>query len=361
MIKACDVIDLIIEILRGAKNISDAKDCLVNGNTKPIKFKSKQSEKDAASLRFTERQADAILQMRLYRLIGLEIDALREEYKKTMQDIADYTDILEHRTSMAKVIIAELKNFKKKYAADRRTEIDNVEVAVVEEKPLEVIDVAVLVDRFGYAKCVDMATYERNIDAANDESKYVILCKNMDRIGIFTDKGNMYLAKVLDLPFGKFRDKGQPLDNVSKFDSSAEEVRMIDCIENLKGERLLFATRTSMLKLVDGAEFDVSKRQTAATKLAENDEVLLVERLQKEDTLVMCSEKNFFLRIDAATIPEKKKAAIGVRGMSLGNGDALREVVLLHNGDNPTVEAGGKEIVLNRLRIAGRDTKGVKR
>ena len=361
LIKACDVIDLIIEILRGAKNIADAKDCLVNGNTKPIRFKSPQSKQDAEGLRFTERQADAILQMRLYRLIGLEIDALRKEYKKTMEDIANYTDILEHRTSMAKVIIADLKEFKKKYAVDRRTEIDNVEVAVVEEKPLEVIDVAVLIDRFGYAKTIDMATYERNIDAANEESRYIVLCKNTDRIGIFTDKGNMYLAKVLDLPFGKFRDKGQPLDNVSKFDSSAEEIRMIDSISNIKDEKIVFVTQTSMLKLVEGAEFDVNKRQTAATKLAPDDEVVLVERLQKDDTLVMQSKKNFFLRIDAATIPVKKKAAIGVRGMRLAEGDALQEAVLLHSGDNPVIEAGGKEVALNRLRVGSRDTKGVKR
>ncbi|MBQ7677842.1 MAG: DNA topoisomerase, partial [Lachnospiraceae bacterium] len=361
LIKACDVIDLIIEILRGAKNIADAKDCLVNGNTKPIKFKSKQSEKDAKNLLFTERQAEAILQMRLYRLIGLEIDALREEYKKTMQDIANYTDILENRASMAKVIIGELKEFKKRYATARKTEIDNVEAAAVVEKPLEVIDVAVLIDRFGYARTIDMSTYERNIDAANDESKYIILCKNTDRIGIFTDKGNMYLAKVLDLPFGKFRDKGQPLDNVSKFNSSAEDIRMIECIENLRGEQLVFVTKSSMLKLVYGAEFDVNKRQTAATKLMDGDELILVERLQKDDTLVMCSEKNYFLRIDAQTIPEKKKAALGVRGMKLGKGDLLKQAVLLHSGDNPTVQTGGKEIALNRLHVAGRDTKGVKR
>lgn len=361
LIKACDVIDLIIEILRGAKNIKDAKDCLVNGNTKPIKFKSKQSEKEAKLLKFTERQADAILQMRLYRLIGLEIDALRGDYKKTMEDIARFTDILENRTSMAKVIIAELKEFKKNYAKPRRTVIDNVEVAVVEEKPLEVIDVAVLVDRFGYAKCVDMPTYERNMEAAGAESKYVILCKNTDRIGLFTNKGNMYLAKVLDLPFGKFRDKGQPLDNVSKYSSSDEEIRLIACIEAIRNEQLIFVTKTSMVKRVFGAEFDVNKRQTAATKLTDGDEVMMVGVLQKDDTLVMCSAKHYFLRIDAATIPDKKKAAIGVRGMKLGKGDTLNEAVLLHNGDNPTVESGGKKIALNRLHIANRDTKGVKR
>ncbi len=361
LIKACDVIDLIIEILRGAKNIGDARDCLVNGNTKPIKFKSEASKKDAALLRFTEPQAEAILQMRLYRLIGLEIDALRKEYEKTVKDIANYTDILENRSSMAKVIIAELKEFKKRYAVERRTLIDNVEVAVVEEKPLEVIDVAVLIDRFGYARTVDMPTYERNVDAANDESKYVLFCKNTDRLGIFTDKGNMYLVKVLDLPFGRFRDKGQPLDNVSKYSSSTEDILLIESIESIRGEELVFATKNAMVKLVHGSDFDMNKRQTVATKMADDDRLLLVQRLQPDDTLVMCSNKHYFLRIEAGMIPVKKKTALGVRGMKLGTGDELQHVVLLHAGENVALEVGGKEVALNRLRISGRDTKGVKR
>ena len=85
--------------------------------------------------------------------------------------------------------------------------------AVVVEKPIEVIDVAVLIDRFYYARVVDMPTYERNKESADSESKYVIFCKNVDRLVMFTDKGTLHTIKVLDLPFGKFRDKGQPLDN----------------------------------------------------------------------------------------------------------------------------------------------------
>ena len=361
LIKACDVIDLIIEILRGSKSQAQAKDCMVNGNTKDIKFKSKQSEKDAAKLAFTERQADAILQMRLYRLIGLEIEALREEYEKTMQDIDTYTDILENKKSMARVIIKDLKAFKKQYARERRTTIDNIAEVAVVEKPLEVIDVAVLIDRFAYARCVDMPTFERNKDAAAAESKQIILCKNTDRLGIFTDSGLMQLVKVLDLPMGKFRDKGQPLDNVSRFDSAKEEICLVACIEQLVGKKVIFATASSMLKAVDGAEFDVGKRTTAATKLADGDRLLLAGIYENGDTVVMQSKKNLFLRIDAADVPEKKKAALGVRGMKLAAGDELEAAYLLHSGDNLTVNVGGKNVALTRLRIGTRDTKGVKR
>ncbi len=361
LIKACDVIDLIIEILRGSKDMKMAKACLVEGITEGIAFKTAASEKAAAKLKFTERQATAILEMRLYKLIGLEIKALMDDYDKTLKNIQMYSDILENRCTMAKVIMDELKEYKKAYSRERKTVIDNVAEAVVEEKPMEEIDVAVLIDRFAYGRVVDMATFERNKEAAESESKQVIFCKNVDKLALFTNHGQMHLVKVLDLPFGKFRDKGQPLDNVSNFDASKEECLLIEAIENLKGKRVVFGTKQSMLKIVAGDEFDVAKRTTAATKLAGEDEVLTVGILQNDDTLVMQSEKYVFLRIDANTIPEKKKGAIGVRGMKLDKNDLLTAIYLLHAGDNETVKVKGKNISLNRLHIGNRDTKGVKK
>ncbi len=361
LIKACDVIDLIIEILRGSKDMKMAKACLVEGVTEGIRFRSEQSKKDAKKLRFTERQATAILDMRLYKLIGLELQALMDDYEKTIKNIQEYSDILENRASMAKVIMKELKEFKKTYAAPRKTLIDNVAEAVVEEKPIEEIDVAVLIDRFNYGRVVDLPTFERNREAAEAECKQIVYCKNTDKLALFTDKGQMHLVKVQDLPLGRFRDKGQPLDNVSNFDTSREESLFMEALENLKGRRLIFATKQSMLKVVDGGEFDVSKRTTAATKLADGDEVLTVALLDPEQTLVMESEKEMFLRIETASLPVKKKAALGVRGMKLGAGDVLRHVYVLNAGENEVVRVKEKEISLNRLHIGNRDTKGVKK
>ena len=113
LIKACDVIDLIIEILRGSKNVKDAKACLIRGETENIQFKSKISKKMAAMLRFTERQATAILEMRLYRLIGLEIEALEREHEQTLKNIARYEDLLNNYDSMAELIMSELDEIKK--------------------------------------------------------------------------------------------------------------------------------------------------------------------------------------------------------------------------------------------------------
>lgn len=361
LIKATDVIDLIIEILRGSKNVKDARACLTDGITDNINFKSEQSKRDAAKLRFTERQTTAILEMRLQKLIGLELEALLKDHDETLKNIAKYEDILGSRAAMAKVIIKELESFKKEYAKPRKTVIDNLEEAVVEEKKIEEMDVVFLMDRFGYAKTVDVATYERNKEAANTENRYILTCKNTDKICIFTNKGQMHLLKVLDLPYGKFRDKGTPIDNLSNYNSSEENFVYITNLASISHSQVLFGTKSAMLKVVDGSEFDVAKRTTAATKLNEGDELIFVQALALEETLVMQSEKDFFLRIDISSIPEKKKGAVGVRGMKLGAGDALAAIYLLNAEDVVNIEVKGKEVALNRLRTAGRDTKGNKR
>lgn len=261
LIRACNVIDLIIEILRGSRSIKDAKACLTDGNTDHITFKNPSSKIMAQQLNFTDRQAQAILEMRLYKLIGLEIEALMKEHDETLENIAKYEDILEHRSSMAKVIIKELTAFKKAYGKERKTVIDNLKEAVVAAKKIEEQDVVFLMDRFGYAKIVDTSVYERNKEAANAEYRHIFTCKNTDKICIFTDKGQMHLLKVLDLPYGKFRDKGTPIDNLCNYDSKEENVVYLAGLEHVSSHRMLFGTKYAMIKVVDGMEFVVAKRQ----------------------------------------------------------------------------------------------------
>ncbi|MFR7719406.1 MAG: DNA gyrase subunit A, partial [Lachnospiraceae bacterium] len=150
LIRACDVIDLIIEILRGSKNREQVKACLVDGVTDGIRFKTAKSKKEAAKLKFTEMQANAILDMRLYKLIGLEIDVLMKEHEETLKNIARYTDILNNYSSMAEVIMKELDQFKKEFGRPRRTALENAEEVVLEEQKIEELPVVFLMYRFGY-------------------------------------------------------------------------------------------------------------------------------------------------------------------------------------------------------------------
>lgn len=360
LIKACDVIDLIIEILRGSKSVKDARNCLVNGVTDNIKFKSGISKKMAAMLRFTERQATAILEMRLYKLIGLEIEALQKEHEETLKHIARYEDILNNYDSMAQVIMDELDAFRKEYGRKRRTAIENAEEAVFEEKKIEEQEVVFLMDRFGYAKTVDVSVYERNREAADSENKYIIHCMNTGKICIFTDTGKMHQIKVLDLPYGKFRDKGTPIDNVSNYASAEEQIVMVCDMEQMRYAKLLFATRQGMIKRVEGAEFQVAKRTIAATKLQEEDAVISVQVVTENQHAVLQTKGGYFLRFPAAEIPEKKKGAVGVRGMKLQKKDELETVYLFEEGTEAKGKFGEKEIMLNRLKVAKRDGTGTK-
>mgnify|MGYP002796066628 FL=1 len=360
LIKACDVIDLIIEILRGSKSVKDARACLVNGITDNIRFKSPISRKMAALLRFTERQATAILEMRLYRLIGLEIEALRAEHEQTLKNIARYEDILNNYDSMAQVIIEELDACKKEYGRKRRTVVENAAEAVFEEKKIEEQEVVFLMDRFGYARTVDPSVYERNKEAADSENKYVVHCMNTGRLCAFTDKGKMHQIRVLDLPCGKFRDKGTPIDNVSNYSSSEEQIIMICDAEQMRFSQLLFATAQGMVKKVDGKEFQVSKRTTAATKLQEEDALVSVQVITENQHIVLQTKNGYFLRFPAAEVPEKKKAAIGVRGIRLQKKDVLENVYLFQEGTETKVIYGKKTVTLNRLKTAKRDGTGTK-
>ena len=360
LIKACDVIDLIIEILRGSQSVADARACLTQGITENIKFKSGISRKMAAMLRFTERQANAILEMRLYKLIGLEIEALMKEHEETLKNIARYEDILNNYDSMSEVIIGELDNFKKEYGRKRRTVVENAEEAVFEEKKIEEQEVVFLMDRFGYAKTVDVATYERNKEAADAENKWIVNCINTGKLCVFTNTGKMHQIKVLDLPYGKFRDKGQPIDNVSNYDSTQEMVVYMCDELQLRYAKLLFATKQGMIKKVKGNEFQVAKRTIAATKLQEDDELISVQVITDDQHVVLQTKDGYFLRFSAQEVAEKKKAAVGVRGIKLRKNDELEQIYLFYEGTEHKISYGDRELTLNRLKVAKRDGTGTK-
>ena len=360
LIKACDVIDLIIEILRGSQSVADARACLTQGITENIKFKSGISRKMAAMLRFTERQANAILEMRLYKLIGLEIEALMKEHEETLKNIARYEDILNHYDSMAEVIIEDLEHFKKEYARKRHTVVENGQEAVYEEKKVEEQEVVFLMDRFGYAKTVDVATYERNKEAADAENKWIVNCINTGKLCVFTNTGKMHQIKVLDLPYGKFRDKGQPIDNVSNYDSTQEMVVYMCDELQLRYAKLLFATKQGMIKKVKGNEFQVAKRTIAATKLQEDDELISVQVITDDQHVVLQTKDGYFLRFSAQEVAEKKKAAVGVRGIKLRKNDELEQIYLFYEGTEHKISYGDRELTLNRLKVAKRDGTGTK-
>lgn len=170
----------------------------------------------------------------------------------------------------------------------------------------------------------------------------------------------MHQVKVLDLPFGKFRDKGQPIDNVSNYDSTQEEIVYICDGEQMRFAQLLFATKQGMIKKVSGTEFQVSKRTIAATKLQPDDQVVSVQVVNDSQQVVLRTREGYFLRFSAEEVSEKKKGAVGVRGIRLKKKDELEEVYLFEEGTEIKVQFGDREITLNRLKAAKRDGTGTK-
>lgn len=383
LIRACDIIDLIIEILRGSSNLKMAKECLINGVTDEIKFKSEASKKAASKLDFTERQASAILEMRLYKLIGLEILALQKEYDECLKKIAEYEKLLGSRKAMANVIKADLLKIKKEYSVPRRTAIEDAEAAVFVEKEIPVQEVMFIMDRFGYAKTIDMAAYERNKEAVHSEYKYIFSCMNDGKICIFTDNGLLHQIKIKDIPFStRFRDKGVPIDNLGNYDSSGEYIVYMCPFERIKGQKLLFTTSQGMMKIVEADEFDVAKKTVAATKLADDDKVISivetdvrveayskfnydgsvveVEEVISDKNVILQTNTGVFLKFPLTDVPMKKKSAVGVRGIKLSKDDYVEDVFLLGQNDEFSMEYKGKMIDFGRMKLAHRDTKGTK-
>ncbi len=360
LIRAVDVIDLIIEILRGSKDRAMARNCLVTGTTDGIKFKTKKSQADAKKLRFTEAQATAILEMRLYKLIGLEIDALMAEYNDTLKKIDRYTDILNNYSSMADVIVRQLEDFRDRYSDARKTLITDEEEVVLEERKVQAYPCVLLMDRFGYARTVDETVYEKNKDAADEENRLVIHCMSDSRLCVFTDIGKAHILKAEKIPHGKFRDKGTPIDNLCNYDSSAETFLAVMNLEEIRTQRLVFLTAHGFIKTVEGAEFDVAKLTVASTKLEDDDRLICVHPAHFQAGLVMITKNSMALRIVVDDIPQQKKNARGVIGIRLAKGDEVDQAYFLEDGAPTETEVNGRTVALNRLRIATRGTKGTK-
>ena len=247
LIKATNIIDLIIEIIRGTQSQKQVKACLVHGKTDDIKFKNPESEILAGNLSFTERQAQAILELRLSKLIGLEILALQKEYEELMDKIGQYEDILGNRKTMTKTIKKDLKAIKKEYALPRKTLIEDGKEAVFDENAFVEQEVVFVQDKFGYSKLLDPAAFDRNIESVTKENKYYFRCMNTDSICIFTDNGNVHQIKVSAIPTKKVREKGIPIDNLGNYSSQGESIVTLVSFDMIKDKKLLFTTKNGMI------------------------------------------------------------------------------------------------------------------
>ena len=164
----------------------------------------------------------------------------------------------------------------------------------------------------------------------------------------------------MDIPFGKFRDKGVPVDNISNYDCKIEDAIYAASQSELNLYRIIFITAQANMKIVSGGEFDVTRKTVAATKLADNDKVVSVQVFTDLQSVVLKSKEGFYLRFDINEIPDKGKTAIGVRGMKLGANDVVESVYYLNGYEDHVIKDDDKEISLSSVKITKRDGKGTK-
>ncbi len=362
LIAAVDLIDAIIALLRNSKSQAEARNALMNGDIKGIRFKERDKEfkETISGFHFTERQAQAILDMRLAKLIGLEILELQKDHRETLRKIKEYRGILSSRQRENEVLSEELMMIRTEYAVPRRTVLEDGAEAVYDDSAVEEMDVYYVQDKFGYARLLDVATYQRNQEAVDAESRFVYGCKNTDRILLFTDKGNMHQIKLMDIPLAKFKDKGIPIDNVSRYSQSQEEILFAGVKSEVLEKTLLFLTRDGFVKKVEAREFDTANRMVASTKLQADDRIVCIREWKGENEIVFRTSKGYFLRCLMEEVPVQKKNAKGVIAMKLEDGDAMEDFFLLGE-EAQSVMVNGKSLVLSRLKIARRGGKGSKR
>ncbi len=359
LIRATDVIDLIIEILRGSTSVAQAKSCMTTGNTTGITFKSKASEKLAASLDFTERQADAILAMQLSKLIGLEILKLHEENQNLAKSIEEYRKILDNKKELYKVIKSHLRDYKKQFARPRRTEISNLQTSdYVEEVRVE--DIYILIDRFGYVKSIDTATFSRTPEESLREFTHIVRLKNTDKLCLFTAEGNMYQVKVTAIPRCRLREKGTLIQNLCKVDK--EMILFYLSFEELFDSLLLFVTKAGFVKLVSGIEFETNRTSIASTKLDTGDAIAGIvplsaaQILDSDRKVILLTENGLSLGFLLSEIPELKKTSRGVKGIQLEGKDFVAFATVV-SPDAEVFEYDKKAYSAKKVRCRKRGAK----
>lgn len=359
LVKAEEMMDTIIEMLRGAKKSKDAKVCLMEGNTESIAFRTKKHENLAKRFSFTERQAQAILDMRLEKLIALEVEQLKSEDGKVKAEIDEYELVLNNDKEMLKVIKKNLKDIKKMFGRERRTAIQETKTIEYKEE-LREEDVWVLIDKFGYTKSVDTISVERSSEETLSEFTQKILTKNTGKLSVFTNQGRLYQIKLLDIPKVKVKDKGNPIQVLGNMKRN-EYPLYITTNTELEKTNVMMLTQAGLIKQTECKELITNRAVVVATKLEEHDEVIQVTPITKEDEdIVVYSKKGYVLRFGLNEVPVLKKTAKGVKSITIPEEDVMEGFYIMKESEKSIGIIQGSEMELSQFEKKSRGKKGLK-
>ena len=355
---ALDHIDEVIRIIRASETDQEAQAELMS------KFK------------LSERQSQAILDMRLRRLTGLERDKIQSEYDELIALIADLADILAKPERVAQIIKEELDEVKRKFADKRRTELMVGEVLTLEDEDLiEETDVLITLSNKGYIKRLDQDEFTaqkrggRGVQGTgvkdDDFVRELVSTSTHDYLLFFTNKGRVYRLKGYEIPEYGRTAKGLPVVNLLKLD----EGESIQTIINVESERsddayLFFTTRAGIVKRTSVKEFaNIRQNGLKALNLKEDDELINVLLTEKDTDIIIGTKLGYAVRFNQSTVRSMSRSATGVKGVNLREGDTVVGARVITDQDEVLIitEKGyGKRTVATEYPTKGRAGKGMK-
>ena len=355
---ALDHIDEVIRIIRASETDQEAQAELMS------KFK------------LSERQSQAILDMRLRRLTGLERDKIQSEYDELIALIADLADILAKPERVAQIIKEELDEVKRKFADKRRTELMVGEVLTLEDEDLiEETDVLITLSNKGYIKRLDQDEFTaqkrggRGVQGTgvkdDDFVRELVSTSTHDHLLFFTNKGRVYRLKGYEIPEYGRTAKGLPVVNLLKLD----EGESIQTIINVESERsddayLFFTTRAGIVKRTSVKEFaNIRQNGLKALNLKEDDELINVLLTEKDTDIIIGTKLGYAVRFNQSTVRSMSRSATGVKGVNLREGDTVVGARVITDQDEVLIitERGyGKRTVATEYPTKGRAGKGMK-
>lgn len=310
-IKAIDIMDEVIKTIRASKSKKDASENLVN------------------NFGFTEIQAGAILELMLYRLTGLEIKVFQKEYNELKKAIKKFKKILSEENELLRVIKKELEEVTEKFKNPRRTNIieDDSEAKIDVEELIVIEDVMVTLSNDGFIKRIPTKNYVRSnqdVEAIEyregDELKFLFESNTRDNVLLFTDKGNMYQIKGINIPEGKWKDKGERIDTLIKI--NLEEEKIVNVISQqilYPNKYIQFITNKGIVKRSSLDKFKTSYSKLQAIKLKENEEVIniiLLNEDEKKDFLKVKTKLGLEFNLE---LPEVEDTPRNIMGTALFN------------------------------------------
>ena len=353
---ALDNIDDFIQIIRDAKTDVEAKTKLI------------------AKYSLTEAQAEAILELKLRRLTGLEREKIEAELNDLLEKIKYYKEILASEAKVLEIIKQEMLEIKNKYGDERRTNIDMTAIDYIEDESLiPVENIVVTLTNKGYIKRMNSETYRTQNRGGvgikgmttneNDFVEKIISMSTHDYLMFFTNKGKTYRIKGYEVPQYSRQSKGLPIINLLPFDKDEEVTAMLKIDQNEENNNIVFCTQKGLVKRTAISEFEnIRKSGKLAISLKENDQLISVKKTSGNDEIVIAASNGRMIRFNESEIRVMGRTASGVKGIDLGDNICVGCEIAQQNQEILVVtEKGyGKRTNIEEYRMTHRGSKGVK-